>query len=92
MCNHGILLGTLDRIRNSRGKKAISVRAIEVLLYVSFVERWEKKVNAYFTYQINISRYLLQITFVSVWPLPRVIPYLFFLLFMAYVLILGYVP
>ena len=26
-------LGTQDRVRNSRGKRAISVRAIEVLLY-----------------------------------------------------------
>ena len=27
-------LGTKERVRNSRGKRAISVRAIEVLLYV----------------------------------------------------------
>ena len=26
--------GTQERVRNSRGKRAISVRAIEVLLYV----------------------------------------------------------
>ena len=59
---------------------------------MSRVERWKKKVKACFTYQINISRSLLQITFVSVWVLPRVIPYLFLLLFMAYVLTMGYVP
>ena len=28
----GFFLGTQDRVRNSRGKRAISVRAIEVLL------------------------------------------------------------
>ena len=27
--------GTQERVRNSRGKRAISVRAIEVLLYIS---------------------------------------------------------
>ena len=27
-------LGTQERVRNSRGKRAISVRAIEVLLYM----------------------------------------------------------
>ena len=27
-------LGTQDRVRNSRGKRAISVRAIDVLLYI----------------------------------------------------------
>ena len=29
----GFFLGTQERVRNSRGKRAISVRAIEVLLY-----------------------------------------------------------
>ena len=29
----GFLVGTQERVRNSRGKRAISVRAIEVLLY-----------------------------------------------------------
>ena len=29
-----IFLGTLARVRNSHGKRAISVRAIEVLLYL----------------------------------------------------------
>ena len=28
------LLGTQERVRNSRGKRAISVRATEVLLYL----------------------------------------------------------
>ena len=31
-------LGTQERVRNSRGKRAISVRAIEVLLYMSSEE------------------------------------------------------
>ena len=32
--NYGIFFqGTQERVRNSRGKRAISVRAIEVLLY-----------------------------------------------------------
>ena len=30
----GFLLGTQDRVRNRRGKRAISVRATEVLLYI----------------------------------------------------------
>ena len=30
----GFFQGTQDRVRNSRGKRAISVRAIEVLLYM----------------------------------------------------------
>ena len=30
----GFLEGTPERVRNSRGKRAISVRAIEVLLYL----------------------------------------------------------
>ena len=31
----GIFIGTQERVRDSRGKRVISVRAIEVLLYVS---------------------------------------------------------
>ena len=35
ICSQGIFfLGTQERVRNSRGKRAISVRAIEVLLYI----------------------------------------------------------
>ena len=30
----GFFLGTHERVRNSRGKRAISVRATEVLLYI----------------------------------------------------------
>ena len=33
----GFFLGTQERVRNSRGKRAISVRAIEVLLYLQFL-------------------------------------------------------
>ena len=33
----GVFLGTQERVRNSRGKRAISVRATEVLLYVDFL-------------------------------------------------------
>ena len=36
ICNYGYLfLGSQERVRNSHGKQAISVRAIEILLYVS---------------------------------------------------------
>ena len=35
ICSQGIFLGTQERVRNSRGKRAISVRAIEVLLSAS---------------------------------------------------------
>ena len=35
VCSYGIFaMGTQERVRNSRGKRAISVRAIEVLLYI----------------------------------------------------------
>ena len=35
ICRYGIFLqGTPERVRNSRGKRAISVRATEVLLYI----------------------------------------------------------
>ena len=35
VCSYGIFSqGTQERVRNSRGKRAISVRAIEVLLYI----------------------------------------------------------
>ena len=34
VCSYGIFsLGTKERVRDSRGKRAIGVRAIEVLLY-----------------------------------------------------------
>ena len=33
----GFLEGTLERIQNSRGKRAISVQAIEVLLYLPLI-------------------------------------------------------
>ena len=32
----GFFLGTQERVRNSRGKRAISVRATEALLYFAF--------------------------------------------------------
>ena len=35
ICRQGfVFLGTEERVRNNRGKRAISVRAIEVLLYM----------------------------------------------------------
>ena len=35
VCSYGIFFqGTQEQVRNSRGKRAISVRAIEVLLYL----------------------------------------------------------
>ena len=33
----GFFQGTPERVRNSRGKRAISVRAIEVLLYLEHI-------------------------------------------------------
>ena len=33
----GFFLGTQERVRNSRGKRAISVRATEVLLYFTSI-------------------------------------------------------
>ena len=35
--------GTQERVRNSRGKRAISVRAIEVLLYIDLKTGYEEK-------------------------------------------------
>ena len=34
------LLGTQERVRNSRGKRAISVRATEVQLYIRRLKKW----------------------------------------------------
>ena len=42
----GFFLGTQERIRNSRGKRALSVRATEVILYV-----------LYFVYSIGAGRF-----------------------------------
>ena len=37
ICSYGIFFqGTQERVRNSRGKRAISVRSIEVLPYMAF--------------------------------------------------------
>ena len=33
----GFFQGTQERVRNSRGKRGISVRAIEVLVYIYFI-------------------------------------------------------
>ena len=35
----GFFLGTQERVRNSRGKRAISVRATEVLLYIVIMNK-----------------------------------------------------
>ena len=35
----GFFQGTQERVRNSRGRRAISVRAIEVILYIPFLTR-----------------------------------------------------
>ena len=34
ICSYGIFLGTQELVRNSHGKRAISVRATENLLYI----------------------------------------------------------
>ena len=39
----GVFQGTQERVRNSHGKRAISVRAIEVLLYISIPSSITKK-------------------------------------------------
>ena len=37
VCSYGIIsLGTQERVRNNRGKRAIGVRGIEILLYIHF--------------------------------------------------------
>ena len=42
LCSNGILFqGTQEGVRNSQGKRAISVRAIEVPLYMFFVLKIE---------------------------------------------------
>ena len=35
-------LGTQEQVRNSRGKRAISVRAIEVILYIAVPTSWRR--------------------------------------------------
>ena len=37
-------LGTQERVRNSRGKRAISVRATEVLLYLGTLLVWSPNI------------------------------------------------
>ena len=37
---HGVFLGTQERVRDSRGKRAIGVRATEVLLYIHCNSPW----------------------------------------------------
>ena len=41
-------LGTQKRVRNSRGKRAISVRVTEVLLYIKFVKLYPRVLNTKF--------------------------------------------
>ena len=41
----GFFQGTQEQARNSHGKRAISVRAIEVLLYIAHV--YQKKIRLY---------------------------------------------
>ena len=41
----GFFLGTQERVRNSRGKRAISVRATEVLLYRFWMKYEEIKIR-----------------------------------------------
>ena len=36
----GLLLRTQGRVRNSRGKRAINIRATEVLLYIQLLFAW----------------------------------------------------
>ena len=44
ICSYGIFfLGTQERVRNSRGKRAIGVRAIEVLLYLCTIQQAVKQ-------------------------------------------------
>ena len=43
----GFFLGTQEQVQNSRGKRAISVRAIEFVLYI---DKLELPVNRYFAY------------------------------------------
>ena len=44
----GVFLRTQERVRNSRGKRAISVRATEVLLYLKI-----KKLNVFLRQKIS---------------------------------------
>ena len=57
----GIFLGTQERVRNSHGKRAISVRASEFLLYILFKTRRQYK-NKKNTYKIYKSFYTILYT------------------------------
>ena len=41
-----VLLRTQERVRNSIGKRAISVRATEVLLYIKIETVWSDRIRA----------------------------------------------
>ena len=51
----GFFLGTQERVRNNRGKRAISVRATEVLLYIVFKGR-KRDTNAFNHMVLNGTR------------------------------------
>ena len=56
VCSYGIFsLGTQERVRNSCGKRAISVRAIEVLLYCAQKIRWKHSVSSKMAREKNVS-------------------------------------
>ena len=59
----GFFLGTQEHVRNSCGKRAISVRATEVLLYMSFSRLYQK--SGYWLYLSNLepSKLLFSVTF-----------------------------
>ena len=46
----GFFLGTQERVRNSRGKRVISIRAIEVLLYFEKMDG----------FSVNMPRYIIK--------------------------------
>ena len=54
----GFFQGTQERVRNSRGKRAISVRAIEVLLYIVFLKHFLVdtfyQISSYFVFFLKL--------------------------------------
>ena len=49
ICSYGLLLqGSQERVRNSQGKRAISVRAIEFLLFLATVIKSDNSISIIF--------------------------------------------
>ena len=60
ICSYGVLFqGTQERVRNSRSKRAISVRATEVLLYLEALNNFASFNDISLVAKQNLAMYLI---------------------------------